>query len=325
MTVLMSTATRLPAERARRSGLPQGERGVELGRVLKVCVKNADRGAGAPRVSGACTQMVTFNTINEEYARAADEVMADGWGGLPLTLRRWFEALDRVKQIQTLVAKLEARADYTSWSNAQEIEVTNVGGVTLPSDPASRLALRLAMFRAISRDRKEMSRLVRRIFQIPGKGPADTVPQFLAAHFRPLVSELRRHIEQRLLEWDDDDDESLAPTSEPRKVTERSWSTEPVTLDPTSPQVVKSRGDFDKLLRRMGTQNDTKDPMFNQALCEVSAGRELMRGRRVRPASLGAVLDRALPWLIEHFDGLAIGLAANVLFAGLKVLFTELR
>jgi len=50
-----------------------------------------------------------------------------------------------------------------------------------------------------------------------------------------------------------------------------------------------------------------------------------MRGRRVRPATLGAVLDRSLPWLIEHFDGLAIGLAANVLFAGLKVLFTELR
>ena len=170
--------------------------------------------------------------------------------------------------------------------------------LTWPSGKINRLAMQLALFRAI-KDRK-INAIVFHHFFFGGTNRLDEMIQDITTQiFSPMSGDLRRFLIQKneLKEQNSD----AVPAS-----------VRTVKLDHNQPDynaTMQSVGALEVAIREANDYDDLEDK--DQRLAEISAGQQLLQASRVRIIALGSTLGAALKWLIEKFAGSIIGQIAK--------------
>ncbi len=234
-----------------------------------------------------------------EYDELTGDVLSSAWRTFPHNLQRWYAVLDGYQPFSNYVSVLEGRVLFDDWySHALTTAHSMAGSGRLdwPTDADQRLGMELALFRRFGLEELSVPDFAIKFFYTNGDFNAQV--RNIALHlFTPFAKELRRYLLRKA-----------------RADNEIPASDRNVFVDHNSIPYHEINARLSQLERELGVKNDYPDQIDReQRLSELSAGRELLKSKKVSLRKVEVVLLSALRYLAEKFADNAIGVIAAAL------------
>jgi hypothetical protein len=160
-----------------------------------------DIDAGLIEVKAAAEPAVTngnFANFRAVYDDLTDEVLRSSRIFLPDHLRNWFSRIDETPDVARAVSELQKLANADEWIAGLPTK-RNLGDRDLgfPVDRNESLAMRLSLFRAAAEKKVDLGELGFQ-FLNAGSNINNNARAFVDQVFRPMASELRRYLTDKL-------------------------------------------------------------------------------------------------------------------------------
>jgi hypothetical protein len=237
--------------------------------------------------------MSDFSNFRAVYNELTDAVTSAKYQFFQDHLENFFRNIDDTPRAHRIVSELEARVDFPTWyAKCKETMGSMVGSATLtwPKNKTDRLAMRLALLRAISNGEPEFDEFCRYFLYTVNDYDVH-VSDISRQIFLPATRELLRYIQDRF-------DDADIPASD-RTVTINHNSREYADADEAMAQLEKA----------IHEANDFDDPAEKeQHEAQISAARRLIQSARVR---VDLVVDLIKPTVVQYAMKVKDGIVAN--------------
>ncbi|WP_342724192.1 hypothetical protein AAFG07_34720 [Bradyrhizobium sp. B097] len=237
--------------------------------------------------------MSDFSNFRAIYNELTDAVTSAKYQFFKDHLENFLRNIDDTPRAHRVVSDLEKRVDFPTWyAECKETIGSMVGSGTLtwPKDKTDRLAMHIALLRALSNGELDIYDFCA-AFLYTANDYDTNVYDISRQLFLPTTRELIRYIEQRF-------DAADIPASD-RTVTINHNSKEYTDAD-------EAMAELEKAIREA---NDFDDPAEKeQRGAEISAARRLIRSNRVR---VDLVVDLIKPTVVQYATKVKDGIVAN--------------
>ena len=249
-----------------------------------------------------------YDELTDEVSRAQHQFVADH-------LRNWFETIDQTPRPAAIVARLEKLVNFKEWYEVMQVNYRKNGGnftLDFGHTKDKRLAMRLALFRAISRNELNAAEVGFQWTNTGEKNINATARNLIQQIFMPMARELRRLFEAEL------NSPATAPAAD-----------RDVSLNHNSQGYLETIEAADEVEKALRETNDFPDQEERQQrIAEVSAVRRLLQAIRIRiepvVTLLKPLVEQARTKLKDTLVGMAVSKLIGLLGALLSYVWSVL-
>jgi hypothetical protein len=253
--------------------------------------------------------MSDFSNFRAVYNELSDAVTSAKYQFFQDHLENFFRNIDDTLRVHRVVADLESRVDFPTWyAECKETMGSMVGSATLtwPKDRNDRLAMRVALLRAISNRNPDFDEFCQ-YFLYTANDYDVHVSDISRQIFLPTTRELIRYIEQNF-------DSADIPASD-----------RTVTINHNSKEYADADEAMEKLEKAIREANDFDDPLEKeQREAEVSAARRLLKATRVSVSALVELLKPIATQYATKLKENLVGIAVTGTISALTYLFGKI-
>jgi hypothetical protein len=230
-------------------------------------------------------------------------------------LRNWFETIDQTPRPAAIVARLEKLVNFKEWYEVMQVNYRKNGGnftLDFGHTKDKKLAMRLALFRAISRNELNAAEVGFQWTNTGEKNINATARNLIQQIFMPMARELRRLFEAEL------NSPATAPAAD-----------RDVSLNHNSQGYLETIEAADEVEKALRETNDFPDQEERQQrIAEVSAVRRLLQAIRIRiepvVTLLKPLVEQARTKLKDTLVGMAVSKLIGLLGALLSYVWSVL-
>jgi hypothetical protein len=249
--------------------------------------------------------MSDFSNFRAVYNELTDAVMSSRYQFFRDHLANFFDSIDQTPNAAHIVSELEGRVDLIPWYEECKKSVGSMVGSGMldwPKDKTDRLAMKVALLRALSADEIDIFDFTSNFLYTANDFDVN-VRDVATQIFRPTERELLRYIEEHF--------DKVVPASD-----------RVVTVNHNSKAYADADEALENLEKAIREANDFRDPLEKeQREAEVSAARRLLNAARVRLEPLASLLKPILVQFTTKVKDNLITTAATLASGALITLF----